>query len=162
MRFASLLLSGVFAMTTQATYDDVNLVLRLYELRREAKLRAAREWFAGTLRARTLEELDQACPEGSEASAYFRMVASYWEMVASFLTAGVLHEELFYQSGGEMLLVWEKIKDLLPALRRRCANPLLYRNLEQAAGRYIRWLNQQAPGAYDNFAARLRGAPPGD
>lgn len=149
-------------MTTQATYDDVNLVLRLYELRREAKLRAAREWFAGTLRARTLEELDQACPEGSEASAYFRMVASYWEMVASFLTAGVLHEELFYQSGGEMLLVWEKIKDLLPALRRRCANPLLYRNLEQAAGRYIRWLNQQAPGAYDNFAARLRGAPPGD
>jgi len=149
-------------MTTQATYDDVNLVLRLYELRREAKLRAAREWFAGTLRARTLEELDQACPEGSEASAYFRMVVSYWEMVASFLTAGVLHEELFYQSGGEMLLVWEKIKDLLPALRRRCANPLLYRNLEQAAGRYIRWLNQQAPGAYDNFAARLRGAPPGD
>jgi len=149
-------------MTTQATYDDVNLVLRLYELRREAKLRAAREWFAGTLRARTLEELDQACPEGSEASAYFRMVASYWEMVASFLTGGVLHEELFYQSGGEMLLVWEKIKDLLPALRRRCANPLLYRNLEQAAGRYIRWLNQQAPGAYDNFAARLRGAPPGD
>ncbi|MGQ9635565.1 MAG: DUF4760 domain-containing protein [Bryobacteraceae bacterium] len=145
-------------MTTQATYDDVNLVLKLYELRRETKLRAAREWFSSTFRAHTLEELDQTCPQGSETSVYFRMVVSYWEMVASFLTGGVLHEELFYQSGGEMLLVWEKIKDLLPDLRQRYANPLLYRNLEQAAGRYIRWLNQQAPGAYENFAARLRGA----
>lgn len=143
-------------MTVQATYDDVNLVLRLYELRREPKLRAAREWMAGPFQARTLEELDQLCPPQSENSAYFRMVVSYWEMAASFITSGVLNKELFFESGGELLVVWEKIKGLVPALRERYANPLLYKNLETVAGEYIRWMERRAPGSYEKFAARLR------
>jgi hypothetical protein len=143
-------------MTVQATYDDVNLVLRLYELRREPKLRAAREWMAGSFRARTLEELDALCPPQSENSAYFRMVVSYWEMAASFITGGVLNKELFFQSGGELLVVWEKVKDLVPALRERYGNPLLYCNLEKVARDYIGWMEREAPGAYERFAARLR------
>ena len=79
-------------MEVQATYDDVNLVLRLYELRREAKLREARKWLGSSFNARTMEEFATLCPRGSEADAYFRMVTGYWEMVASFITSGVLNQ----------------------------------------------------------------------
>ena len=131
-------------MESQATYEDVNLVLRLYELRREQKLRAAREWFGANFKARNLDELATLCPIGSEESAYFRMVISYWEMVSSFITSGVL------------IFVWEKFKDLVPATRERYKNPGLYRNFETVANAFIQWMTRQAPEAYAAFAARIR------
>ena len=62
-------------MDNQATYDDVNLILKLYELRREDRLREARRFF-GALKVKTLAELQAACPPGSEQDASYRMVAS--------------------------------------------------------------------------------------
>src|SRR5882762_4591518 len=81
-----------------ATYDDANLLLRLYELRREDKLRQARDWFNKNFHANNLEELSKICPQGSQEHAYFRMVLGYWEMAASFVTSGVLQRELFMQN----------------------------------------------------------------
>src|SRR5258708_2817486 len=86
-----------------ATYEDANLLLRLYELRREDKLRQARDWFTKKFKVSTLEEFQKLCPQGSEEHAYFRMVTSYWDMAASFVTGGVLHEELFMQNSREIL-----------------------------------------------------------
>jgi hypothetical protein len=140
-----------------ATYDDVNLVLRLYEMRREEKLRAARAWFTANFKVKTLADFQTLCPPGSEANAAYRMVTTYWEMVASFMTAGVLHRELFYQSGRELLLVWERVRDLLPQVREAYKNPNELKNLEAAAQGYISWWNAQAPGAYDAFSKRIRG-----
>jgi hypothetical protein len=88
-------------MSTTATYDDVNLICRLYEMRRDARLRAAREWFLSKFKPGSVEEIGVLAPGGSEENAYFRMVVTYWEMVASFVTAGVLNQELFFQSGQE-------------------------------------------------------------
>src|SRR5437763_17211332 len=110
-------------MANQATYDDANLVLRLYELRREEKMRKAREWFGQNYRANTMEEAMQIIPMGSETNAYFRMVVSYWEMAASFVTSGVLNQELFFESNGELLFVWERVKPILPAFRAMTKNP---------------------------------------
>jgi hypothetical protein len=141
----------------RATYEDVNLILKLYDMRREERLRQARAWFAASFRARTTEELVALCPPGSEQSASFRMVTTYWEMVASFLTTGVLSAELFYQSGRELLFVWERVRDLLPQLREQFKHPNELRNLEAAAKAYIDWWNKQAPGAYDAFSKRVRG-----
>ena len=56
------------------------------------------------------------CPPGSEPNASYRMVTTYWEMVASFYS-GVLNAELFYQSGREMLFVWERVRDIVPTPR---------------------------------------------
>src|SRR5271165_5299484 len=100
--------------TTQATYDDANLILRLYELRREDKLRQAREWFAENCKVKSPEELMQLAPPGSKENAYVRMVVSYWEMACSFVTAGVLNQDLFFQSNGECLFVWERVRELIP------------------------------------------------
>lgn len=92
-----------------ATHEDANLLLRLYELHREEKLRKAREWFMKNFHAGTMEEFQKLCPLGSEENAVYRMVVSYWDMAASFVTAGVLHEKLFTQNSRELLFVWERI-----------------------------------------------------
>jgi hypothetical protein len=141
----------------RATYDDVNLILKLYDMRREERLRQARAWFAASFKARTMEEFAALCPPGSEQITSFRMVTTYWEMVASFLTTGVLSAELFYQSGRELLFVWERVRDLLPHIREQYQHPNELKNLETAAKTYIDWWNKQAPGAYDAFSKRVRG-----
>lgn len=146
-------------MTTgsmKPTYDDVNLVLKLYEMRRDDRMREARRWFATTFKVKSMDEFQALCPPGSEANASFRMVVTYWDMVASFLTSGVLNRELFFQSGGELIFTWERLRDLVPQLRQAYGNLVQYRNLEQASRTFIEWWNREAPGAYDAFSKRIR------
>jgi hypothetical protein len=85
------------------------------------------------------------------------MVTTYWEMVASFLTSGVLNAQLFYQSGRELLFVWERVRDIVPAVRDAFKHPRELKNLEEAAAAYISWWNHTSPGAYDAFSKRVRG-----
>jgi hypothetical protein len=141
----------------RATYDDVNLVIKLYELRRDERLREGRRWFAASFKVKTFDEFNSLCPPGSEQNELYRMVVTYWEMVASFLTSGVVNQELFFQSGGEMVFVWERVRDILPGIRAASGNPQQLKNLEQAAASYIQWWNKQAPGAYEAFSKRIRG-----
>ena len=143
-------------MNQQATYDDVNLILKLYELRREEKMREARKWF-GKFKARTLAEKNELCPLGSEQDAYFRMVVTYWEMVASFITSDVLNQELFLQSGNELLFVWEKIRDIVPEWRTAVGNPRLLANMEKVAKAAMAYMNRGNEKAYEAFSARVRG-----
>jgi hypothetical protein len=141
----------------RATYEDVNLILKLYEMRREERMRQARAWFSASFKAKSLEDFAALCPPGSEQNASYRMVLTYWEMVASFLTTGVLSAELFYQSGRELLFVWERVRDLVPLFREQFKHPNEFKNLEMAATTYIAWWNKQTPGAYDAFSKRVRG-----
>jgi hypothetical protein len=143
--------------STRPTYDDVRLILKLYDMRREEKLRAARAWFVGNFKVKTLEEWQKLCAPGSDANASYRMVTTYWEMVASFITGGVLHPELFYESGRELLFCYERMRDILPALRDAYKNPNELKNLETVAKGYVAWWNTQAPGAYEAFSKRVRG-----
>jgi hypothetical protein len=142
-------------MDNQATYDDVNLILKLYELRRDDRLREARKWFGG-LKVKTLAELQAACPPGSEQDASLRMVTSYWEMAASFITSGVLNQELFHQSGGELLFVWTKIQDVVPEWRKAFNNPKYLANVETVAKGMIDNMNRANPKAYEAYTARVK------
>ena len=83
-------------MSNSATHEDVNTICRLYEMRREEKMRTARDWFAKSFKVKNMDEFSRLCPPGYDTNAYFRMVVTYWEMVASFIACGVLNEELFF------------------------------------------------------------------
>ena len=141
----------------QATYEDAQLVLRLYELRREEKLRTARAWFTGTFSANTLEEMNEQCTPGSDEHAYFRMVTSYWDMASSLVTQGILHEGLYIQASGEGLFVWEKIRPFVEDLRAAFKNPMFLKNLETVVGKQIAFMEENAPGAYKALQGRIRG-----
>jgi hypothetical protein len=138
------------------THEDAKLLLQLYEMRREPRMREARQWFTASFRARTVEDLIKLCPPGSEQNASYRMVTSYWELVASFIASGVLNEELFFQSGRELLLCWTRISELAPHVRAQNKNPLEWKNLETVAHAYIEWWNANGPGAYEAFCERIK------
>ncbi len=142
-------------MSNQATYEDVNLVLKLYEMRREEKMRAARSWFAANFLPANMEEFMKVAPPGSEQNAYFRQVVSYWEMVAGFITQGVLNQELFFQSGQEMLLTYTRLKQVLPAMRQTFQNPNAFGNLEKVSHEFIEYMNRKDAKAYDAFENRI-------
>lgn len=142
-------------MVIRPTYDDANLLLRLYELRREEKMRAARDWFAQNFHFHSLQEFTEKCPTVSSMNAYARMVISYWDMVASLITAGILNQDLFFQSQTELLFVWERLRPLVPEMREASKNPHVYENLETVANAYIKWIEARAPEAYAAFAARV-------
>ena len=133
----------------------MNLILRLYEMRREEKLREARSWFVANCRAETYAELMQKFPFGSADNAKYRMVVSYWDMVASFIVGGVLKEDLFFESNRELLICWIRLGKLIPEMRQTNSDPFAFHNLEEVSKRYIAWLNSRAPGSYDAFAKRL-------
>ena len=131
------------------THEQANLMLRLYELRREPRLRQARSWFIENFHATTPEELLQKYPPGSEENTHVRMVASYWEMCADIVNRGLIDDEFYFKSNGEAWVVWEKIKAIVPAMRAAYKNPLMFAELEALVKRFEAWRERVAPGTND-------------
>ncbi len=140
------------------SHEDAKLILRLYDLRREETMRKARAWFVQNFHVSSLESMHALCPPASEQNAYFRMVVTYWEMAASFVSSGVLNKELFFQSNQELLLVWSRVRDVVSEMRTAYKNPNSWKNLEAVGNAYIEHLDRSSPGAYAAFRERV-GAP---
>lgn len=141
----------------QATYDDANLLLRLYEMRREEKMREARAWFVANFKPKSMADIQQLCPPGSETNARMRMVSTYWDMAASFVTSGVLNPDLFYSNCRECLLVAIRLRPVLAEIRATYKDPTFLANLETVAQQYSDYLNRVSPGTLDAFTARIGG-----
>jgi len=141
---------------SQPTYDDVNLILRLYELRREPKMRDARNWFVANFKCKTMADYAQLCPPGSEPHAYFRQCASYWDMAGSFINAGVLNADLFFANTREILLCWERVKPVIGEMRAAFKDPNYLGNLEKAGKACAEWVSKTSgEDAYKAFTARV-------
>jgi len=119
-------------------------------------MRAARKWYMEHFGPQTLAEFRELCPAGSDTNASFRQVSSYYEMVASFITGGVLNEELYFQSGGELFLAFIRLEPFLAELREAFKNPGAYKNLQIVAEHYAAYINRNDPNAADAFRARMR------
>ena len=144
-------------MISRPTYDDANLILRLYDMRREERMRKARAWFVGNFRVKTWDDVQKLAAPGSDENASYRMVVSYWDMVASFITSGVLHKELFFQSGRELLFVWERMREVLPHVRQMQKDPFLYHHLETVGNEFATYLKGRSGEGYEAFVKRVRG-----
>ena len=142
-------------MISRPTYDDAALILRLYEMRRDERMREARQWYTANFKPKKWEELATLIPGGSTENASFRMVVSYWDMVASFVVSGVLNKELFFQSGRELLVVFERLKPVLPGIRAAYKDPLYLGHLERLGLDFAAHWQAQNPDAYDAFLKRI-------
>jgi hypothetical protein len=141
-----------------ADHFDAELLLRLYELRREEKLRRARQFMIEEFQADSVEDLGRRLPQGTEENTFFRMALSYWDMAASLVTHGLLKEDLFFENTGEFWLIWEKVRHLAPALREARKNPLAWKSLETLARKYEQWMATRAPEALDSLRKRFKEA----
>jgi hypothetical protein len=83
------------------------------------------------------------------------MVYSYWEMAASFVTAGLIDQRLFVHNSSELLQVWERIRVLVPAWRQAWNSPLTLKNMEAVAAIAVDYLNQGNPEAYATFVSKM-------
>lgn len=133
-------------METKPTFEQAQLHLQVYDLRREARLRQARDWFQQNYRANTFDEAIQIAPFGTEKGTFVGMVLGYWEQACSLLNYGLLHEDLFFETSGEFFGVWEALKPVVPEFRERFVDKNLLVNLEKAAQRYEEWSEKRSPG----------------
>ena len=114
-------------MATKA--ESADLILKLYDLRREKKMRKAREWFFG-FNPKSADDWWTTMMD-PKVGAYARMVASYWDMAAAMVVQGAIDPELFNVTAGEHIMVFAKIEPILGELRERFQNPTAFANLEK-------------------------------
>lgn len=131
----------------EVTHDQVDLLLRLFEMRREPRLRDARDWYAANFHVKSPEEVMAICPPGSRENAYVRMVLSYWEMVASIANRGLIDEDFFFENTGEQWAVWEQAKAIIPVWRTMYSSRKFLSNLEENCKRLEAWRERENPGA---------------
>ncbi|HSY91617.1 MAG TPA: hypothetical protein VK812_09605 [Candidatus Binatus sp.] len=125
-------------MSKKPTTADAQLVLQLYDLRREAEMRKARNWWAGEFFPQSADDIMAvAFTMGSQENNWFRQVAGYWNMAASFVLLGALNEELFLQPAcsGEMFLIFAKVHPFLKEVRAKIGDPHLFMNIEKVVTR---------------------------
>jgi hypothetical protein len=95
--------------------EDANLILRLYELRREESMRRAREWFISEFNPESAQDILRVLV--GQHSANFRMVASYWDMAAAFVNHGAIDEQMFNDINTEHVAIYAKLEPFLADLR---------------------------------------------
>jgi hypothetical protein len=149
-------------MEGRPTNEQAQLHLQVYDQRREAKLRQARDWFAKNYIVNSFDDAMRIAPMGSETGTYVGMVIGYWEQTCALLNYGLLHEDLFFETNGEFFGVWEALKPVIPTFRERLVNKQILAHLEQAAKRYEAWSERRNPGhiaAMRQMMQQLRSQP---
>ena len=109
-------------------FESAQLILQLYEMRRESVLREARQWFVRELNPTSFEELVAII--GGNRNASFRMVIGYWDMAASLVTFGAIDARMFMAANGEIIATFAKVHPFLAQMREATRNPELLRHLE--------------------------------
>lgn len=116
------------------TYADAELILKLYDARREPELRKARQWWTGTFWPESADDIVKVIRSGgSQENNWLRQVLGYWSMATSFVSHGILNEDLFYEPScsGEMFVIYAKVEPFVKELREKLQNPLLLANIEK-------------------------------
>src|SRR5688572_30382403 len=132
-------------MESKPTHEQAQLHLQVYDLRRETRLRQARDWFQQNYNAETLEDAMRIGAPGTEHGTYIGMVIGYWEQACTLLNYGLLHEDLFFETSGEFFGVWEQLKPVIPEFRERFNDKTMLSNLEKASQRYEEWMERRSP-----------------
>ena len=121
-------------MAKKPTTADAQLLLQLYDLRREAEMRKARNWWLTEFWPKSADDfMKVASATGSQDNNWLRQVGGYWGMAASFVLQGVLSEDLFLRPAfsGEMFFLFAKVHPFLKDLREKLGDPEAFGDIEK-------------------------------
>jgi hypothetical protein len=121
------------SMPKKPTPADATLILKLYDLRREAEIRKARNWWLVDFWPEAADDfMKVAQAMGTQENAWLRQVAGYWELAASLVIHGAVNETLFLEPAfsGEMFLIFAKLHPFLKDVREKMQNPRMLANVE--------------------------------
>ena len=120
-------------MSSQPTASDADVILKLYDLRREPEMRKARNWWLTQFWPENVDDiLKIANALGTQENNWLRQVGGYWELAAAMALRGAVNKELFLEPGfsGEMFFFFGKVHSLLPEFREKLQNPRVFKNVE--------------------------------
>ena len=135
-------------MSQSSIQHSADLILKLYELRRDPALREARHWFSTQFRPTSAADMVALYMSGAAPSAHLRMVTSYWEMACAMVNKGAIDQELFAKSNGEFIGLFALIEPHLEELRTIVKEPDLFGEWERVV--------RATPGAEEKLEARRR------
>jgi len=121
-------------MPKKATAADAQLIMQLYDLRREAEMRKARNWWFTGFWPRSADDfLKIAFAPGTPENNWLRQLSGYWSMAASFVLQGALNADLFLQPAvsGEMFIMFAKVQPFLKELREKAGDPEMFGTIEK-------------------------------
>jgi hypothetical protein len=121
-------------MSKKATAADAQLILKLYDLRREAEMRKARHWWVAQFWPQSADDFMKITfAMGTQENNWLRQVSGYWSMAAAFVLQGALNADLFLQPAisGEMFLIFAKVQPFLKELREKAGDPHMFGNIEK-------------------------------
>ena len=114
-----------------ATAADAQVIMQLYDLRREPEMRKARNWYGIEFNPKSVDELmGYIMDMRSDSNRYFRMVTSYWEMAAGMVLHGAINEELFLDTQAEIFFVFAKLYPYLQGMREKMQSPEMMKKTE--------------------------------
>jgi hypothetical protein len=118
---------------SQPTHHDAEIILKLYDLRREPVMREARAFFV-QFSLKSLDDIVKVANAfGTKEQGYLRQVAGYWEMAASLVNRGALNRELALDNFQEMFFVYAKVQPYLEEYRQAMGTPGFLRQVQQLA-----------------------------
>jgi hypothetical protein len=132
-------------MAGKPTHEQAQLQLQVYDLRREERLRKARDWFFKNFFVQNLDDFMKVAAPGTEGGTFVGMIFGYWEQTCALLNYGLLHEDLFFETNGEFFGIWERLKAIVPEAREKWAYKGFLAHMEQAAKRYEEWMGARSP-----------------
>ncbi len=116
-------------MATNA--QDALVILKLYEMRSEALMRQARAWFFSEFSPQSGKDIVALLQSGEKQSAYYRMVASHWEVAASLVNNGGVDEKMFLDGNTEHVVVFAKLQPFIDEIRETIGEPDYLAHLER-------------------------------
>ncbi len=134
-----------------ATPADAQVILQLFELRRETEMRKARDWYGREFNPTSADEIMKTVSDfGSDANRYFRMVTSYWEMAAALALSGSVNEQLFLDTQNEMFFVMAKLHPHLEGVREKMQSPDAMKKCETLINK-----SEESKKKLEGFKARI-------
>jgi hypothetical protein len=121
-------------MPKKITPADADVLLKLYDLRREAEMRKARHWWLTAFNPQSADDFMKIGMEfGSQENNWLRQVTGYWSMAAAIALRGGVDQDLFLEPSfsGEMFVIFAKTKPYVKELREKMGNPHFFANIEQ-------------------------------
>lgn len=110
---------------------QAELILKLYELRRETVMREARSYIGGRFLPQSADEIFEIVSGGAKEGAFVLQVYGYWDMVAAFVASGALDSQLVYDTCQEMYFQYAKIQPFLVGLRKKMNLPEFLISIER-------------------------------
>jgi hypothetical protein len=132
-------------------HHDAELVLKLYDLRREAVMRESRAVVSAKYWPKTAEDAVAVLKTDHPLNAAFRQVVTYWEMAYGMVKWGIIHPDFMLESSSEGLLVFARAEAFLPPIRE--LYPSYFVNAEWVATN-----SEAGRRAVDRYRARVKRA----